>query len=60
MEVGGFVEPKDGFDFFKYSGARLSEDDISRDDECHLGAGVRSAVESELATDSVRPLAHSP
>ncbi len=59
VQVAGAVEAEEGFDSFEQSGACVSEDDIPGDDEGHLGAGVWSTVESELAADSLRSLAHS-
>ena len=59
MQAVGSGESEEVFKSFKSRGARLSENDIARNDECHHGAGVWSTVETELAADSLRSLAHS-
>src|SRR5262249_49278456 len=59
VQIGGSVQAEEVFETFKSSGARLSENHISRHDECHHGAGVWNTVESELASYSLRSLAHS-
>ena len=59
MQVRGSAEPEERFDFFRSSEARFSENDIPRNDECHLGTGVCRAIEAELTVDSLRTLPHS-
>ena len=60
MRIAGFAESEEVFKSFKSSGARLSENYISRNDESHHRAGIWSAIQSKLAADSLRSLAHSP
>ena len=50
---------KDGFNLFRRSRPRLSEDDASRDDDGNFGSGIGRADNRQLTSDPGGSLAHS-